>query len=1807
MKRRFLKSIAILTTLTFVFPYLTWAFEPGAYPIAARLLSIQYQGKPIELPANLGTIEKVFQGQNKTIIHIQDLHCNHEVQKNIAQIIHRLAKDHGLKLVGEEGAFFSPDISPLRSFPIPEIREAVSDYFVKQGKLTGAEYYGGNGEYPIRLEGIETSKLYEDSLAAVRSFLNAESQGYLLDLREMLDGLKPGIYSPDLTAVDQARSEYREGKLDVLAYAARLKKMAGQHHINPALYPNLEKYLHLGQKRFEPSVEPDSLFHDLEALDRALREALYTQDLQREFDTQYHRLDVMEKLLNISATQEEVRAFKSGRTKFSVKAMIDFIQSFDRHPGESRGPEGNGPDSGLRRNDDEAAWEPRVAALEIDPEIYGLEQYLNKVEEFYSLADIRSRHFIANLNKKMDAEHETLAVVITGGFHTESMLDELKKQGVGYISVKPRLTKQDVANPYFSILQGKKLPIEKLLAKNQTLLAPRVWPESATFVSVWGITFGPIAHALIARQKPDQIQSLRNYLAQNKVQVEQITGKAAIDLGLGKRVPAGCEVCIATTPEGKKLPVLVANQRVFTQAVRRQISYPGDYQKFGDFGLAVFAEEDWRGLDRVVASIAKQQSEIGEHWYSVNVSPYLETPKEMFRQFSAIVQGNWTTRDLNFGQKTMRGLGMISLFAALPVGLLIALVMVGWIVGEPKVSITLLEIFTIYIVGFSGNARRLYEKSVIGMHRAWNQVAPAPWRLSEELWKTGKMNYQQASELIDQVKYAGDEELLRQVKEPAKRREVVSKLFQNGVFYVQNSRKLSRHTKCSGRCWYCYAHRIPLMERQGETQPMPINEATAVVDTAIQSGFKEIQFNGEDTLDDEESFWKLIDACKDKDINLSLFTSGFQLMKPGYAADFFQKLKDRTGDIKGLSVNISWDPEKVERIKNTPQFNGDIDAVFKATAGVIDDYLTVFPESGSDERFKYRLAVDCHDAGTGNLALAEERFEAFSKKIRGYIKQSLQSHKKLFFPPGILRLTTPEAVEEGIGRGRVIRQYTAKALFEKMAANVEGLYTYYHKMDERLLAACTYSPFLDLSMGEMVTCIQRQEYPRRAVTPSNFFDVLLKPFFNPRSRHLYLGEKRARRLAMVKQLGLAFALKPELKEEMQVSFEEVEAFLFSDGELMTKIEMLFLLDDILRQGFSPSQNLFRLEKVPEALLPLLLSDEILDAYAEYYREYAFDDEKTRLPSYVQEVQKLKDYLRNNLKDLLYENEVRSITLEIPTTGYSKSASVKKEDAHLPRLAEQALSLENRIKNLISDDKHKRDDAFELISSLAFSQKSVKFAQTFLIAAVSERKLSNDQEDTLLLLIRRWVENRSVDDPVGVGEVVRTLFLSAEHQNTRVKAALLLSELADVFKENDFFDQTVLLKLKETVDGSDDPGLLLMGYRIMLAHHSISETNVSVKLSQIANKIDEFSAAQIKEYNIPDELEKWRKLSHLILPIISALLGKGVRRSLMTELLASSSEGRQILIKQLESMNIHAIQPEELVEYLEMLNTLYKEPETKEKTVEFLNKLPMSAFEEPDVFADLANIYELRKILPAHRAPQMVVFLDVLENEVTMNRRLMDSLQIYKERLGVFGGLMPWLRAWYKKQGMKKFDATHSDATYKDRSLERLRLDRVYRQSAWLIEGLPLIVGGFAAIMIAIWTGFLDLRLGWTILLLTGYRLSWGLAPLWHLLPIEFSYRTFSRSDWLSVGVSIILAAINIWLSFTSVPLWGIIMASFSIHWLLNRITAMMEVPAVQLNEMMSGAEPYKSGGPGTFNLGAEEAQTSRRNLDSFASLDPKIA
>jgi hypothetical protein len=347
-------------------------------------------------------------------------------------------------VVGVEGASHPVDVSALGRFKTREVKQDVGQYFVRQGLITGAEYYAATGAQTVRLEGIEDAALYQANRDSVQKFLTDESQGYVYDLRELLENQKARVFRDALKAHDRHRVLFREGKESLLKYSLYLAGAVKRAGYGLGSFSQLSAYVSARQDGFGRNVDPDTLYQELERAEEVLREGLYAGADDRALDVLCARLDIMEKLVNISASAEELAAYRRSPENFRVKPFLEFLQAHL------------------------AQGEP-----EPDAELFGLDEFVKETETFYWVADERSRVFVDRMERALNQNRETAGVMITGGFHTADILAELERRGIGYVSVRPRLTQLDLVNPYFSLMKGRRTPLEKMLAQNQNILSMR--------------------------------------------------------------------------------------------------------------------------------------------------------------------------------------------------------------------------------------------------------------------------------------------------------------------------------------------------------------------------------------------------------------------------------------------------------------------------------------------------------------------------------------------------------------------------------------------------------------------------------------------------------------------------------------------------------------------------------------------------------------------------------------------------------------------------------------------------------------------------------------------------------------------------------------------------------------------------------------------------------------------------------------------------------------------------------------------------------------------------------------------------------------------------------------------------------------------------------------------------------------------------------------------------------------------------------------------------------------------------------------
>ncbi len=278
------------------------------------------------------------QSKEPTVVILQDAHCNFEAQMNISKIIRHLSDNFGVEkknhntplapldrgeirdsvlplngdllgtefppnkggnktmggviMVGLEGAFGELDTTTFSSYP-HNIRDIVARYFVREGKISGAEYAAITDEEEIPFYGIEEGDLYLDNYEAFLSIV--KYRGPLTEevesIEEVLSQLRSLLYSQELQEFEEQYFAFREEKITFFEYADHLLEEAKSLSIDLFEYPNLSLFREVKER--EGRVSFDELPQEINAYLNALYGALTKEDLElsrlERFTRQYNQ------------------------------------------------------------------------------------------------------------------------------------------------------------------------------------------------------------------------------------------------------------------------------------------------------------------------------------------------------------------------------------------------------------------------------------------------------------------------------------------------------------------------------------------------------------------------------------------------------------------------------------------------------------------------------------------------------------------------------------------------------------------------------------------------------------------------------------------------------------------------------------------------------------------------------------------------------------------------------------------------------------------------------------------------------------------------------------------------------------------------------------------------------------------------------------------------------------------------------------------------------------------------------------------------------------------------------------------------------------------------------------------------------------------------------------------------------------------------------------------------------------------------------------------------------------------------------
>ncbi len=501
------------------------SFGQGTAETKSTLAAPAHSPKPFDVdlwhvPETYGTVKEAYRGKkDRTIIYIQDAHCNFEAQNNNSKILQDLISNYGVHLVAVEGSSGIIDTTPFAQFPDKDIKTEVATYFMKKGRITGPEFLSITSDLKFTIFGIEDEKMYKINYDAFIKSIDSKDaiQKAIGQFKGYAEILKANIYSPELKGMDKALANYKANKMAFSDFTEYLAKSSATAHLDLKGYPNfllqqeakkleakidfkgvdkertaligkLEKtvskkqisdlvvkslsfrmgkvgaeefYTFLKNLAAETRVDMSpyknlvtyiahlksygaintaELFLECDRLAEALQEKLFTGPEQRELVRTVKDLSFLDDLFELKLSCRDLDYFRMHSTDLLSSRFVKFFQQYANRYGI-----------------------PNVSKEKFEV----IDHNFSVVEDFYETAKKRDHILIENTVNKMDTDAQGLAVLVTGGFHTSGITEELKRRGFSFVVVTPRITDLNAENYYIDVMTNKKTPFEELLGSNE--------------------------------------------------------------------------------------------------------------------------------------------------------------------------------------------------------------------------------------------------------------------------------------------------------------------------------------------------------------------------------------------------------------------------------------------------------------------------------------------------------------------------------------------------------------------------------------------------------------------------------------------------------------------------------------------------------------------------------------------------------------------------------------------------------------------------------------------------------------------------------------------------------------------------------------------------------------------------------------------------------------------------------------------------------------------------------------------------------------------------------------------------------------------------------------------------------------------------------------------------------------------------------------------------------------------------------------------------------------------------------------------
>ncbi|MDR3113041.1 MAG: hypothetical protein LBU09_01550, partial [Endomicrobium sp.] len=455
----------------------------------------------------------IYDGSDILFINIQDIHNNPAIQSNILKTLNSISENLAIDKIYVEGASGAVNTSFLGN--IYKTNPGYIEYFFNNGYISAGEYFAITSKDAKTLAGIEDKEIYDDNILKLNALISnrQKTSQELISLAKTLQNLY-GVYASAKNKRFNAKlSDYGKSSFE---YYNFLVKTAAENGISQKNYDIIENFINL--IKLQKSINYSKVNADFSKILRELKAVMpygkyvrLTESFAKENKDEFYLLiagyvqeygltAARQKDINLffkyislknatdirNVLRQEMSLTSLIRMRLSLSAaerdilfLLSYAEMVDRY---LRGELTSDEYAYISLN--EKRFGETLAAFNIELS-NSIKADLKIAEGFYENNVIRNEIFIGNILKDLKeakplengsfaltrqqnyfknidlSGYKKIAVVVSGGFHTEGMNKILDINKISNITLMPVLgaSSKDAAAIYEALarLQGHAL------------------------------------------------------------------------------------------------------------------------------------------------------------------------------------------------------------------------------------------------------------------------------------------------------------------------------------------------------------------------------------------------------------------------------------------------------------------------------------------------------------------------------------------------------------------------------------------------------------------------------------------------------------------------------------------------------------------------------------------------------------------------------------------------------------------------------------------------------------------------------------------------------------------------------------------------------------------------------------------------------------------------------------------------------------------------------------------------------------------------------------------------------------------------------------------------------------------------------------------------------------------------------------------------------------------------------------------------------------------------------------------------------